>query len=127
MIVARPATEPVITSTKLILPRKILAMINQAIIPLAKPTKVFVKALVAKAPADKAPPELKPNQPNHKSPVPIAAAIKLFGCIPCLATLRLPKTKILAKAAKPAVVWITVPPAKSTKPHLDRKPSPQTQ
>ena len=49
-------------------------------------------------PAFKAPPELKPNQPNQRSPVPIAAAIKLLGFIPACFNFRLPSTIILAKA-----------------------------
>ena len=67
-------------------------------------------------------PALNPYQPNHNKPVPTATKGILLGFEVLL--LRLPTYITEAKAAKPAVAWTTIPPAKSSTPHVDSKPPP---
>src|SRR5579863_4357674 len=66
-------------------------------------------------------PALNPYQPNHKSPVPSAISGTLWG-LPAM-TLRRPTKNTDAKAAKPAELCTTIPPAKSNTPHLANSPS----
>ena len=75
---ANPATDPVSTSTKSKPFPFTFAMISQVIIANARAMNVEPNALTACSSARSAPPELKPNQPNQSSPVPIAAAIRLL-------------------------------------------------
>ena len=75
---------------------------------------VLIQASPAVAPALRAEPALKPNQPNHSSPAPSMTSVMLWGRIgtlpkPC----RLPRTRARASPAMPALMWIAVPPAKS--------------
>ena len=127
VIVASPATEPVSTSTKFTFFLTICAYMHHETIPAASPIAVFTNAVAAKTPACNAPPALNPNHPNHKSPAPSAAAIRLLGDISLFSMFLFPKNSTAANAANPAVVWITAPPAKSTKPRFAKNPCPHTQ
>src|SRR5215831_2407869 len=85
---------------------------------------VVANAETAKGLAAPAEPALKPNQPNHNSPVPIRTYGILAGgislCSMCT-FLRL-STNTPANAAHPAEICTTVPPAKSRAPIFARKP-----
>ena len=59
-------------------------------------------------------PALKPYQPNHSRPVPKATRGMLCG--PRSTTLRRPTYSTEASAAMPAMLWTTMPPAKSFTP-----------
>ena len=59
-------------------------------------------------------PALKPNQPNHSRPAPIMVSGTLCGRIEILPKpIRLPTTRASTRPAIPALMWTTVPPAKS--------------
>ena len=89
---------------------------------------VLTKAWAATALAASAEPALKPNQPNQSNPVPSPTKATLCGTVFSPgANLREPTTQTEARAAKPALVCTTMPPAKSSTPHLARKPPPQIQ
>src|SRR5580704_2048647 len=118
---ARPAIAPVIRPTKL--GRRTLAHSRTSQLNPAKPAAncVLTKdetVTQSTAPSD---PELKPNQPNHSNPAPIAINGTLWG-ISVVSHLR-PMNTTEAKAANPAVVCTTIPPAKSNTPILANKPS----
>ncbi len=74
-------------------------------------------------------PALNPNQPNQSKPAPIAAKGRLCGGdILSGYPLRRPRNSAAASAETPAVIWTTIPPAKSTTPIAPKKPPiPQTQ
>ena len=82
---------------------------------------VLAKALTASAPAEKAEPALKPNHPNHKRPVPKITNGMLAGA--SSRCRRFPRNSAPARAAHPADMCTTVPPAKSSTPHWRNKPS----
>ena len=69
-------------------------------------------------------PALNPYHPNHSKPVPSATSGMLCG--PRSAVCRFPTYSTDAKAAMPAMLCTTMPPAKSFTPHCCRKPPPQT-
>ena len=85
---------------------------------------VVAKARVAVPLAARAEPALNPNQPNQSSPVPNTTKGILAGAAACpwVKLWRLPKKTAPARAAKPALMCTTVPPAKSRTPHLRKKP-----
>src|SRR5688572_9365208 len=83
---------------------------------------VVAKATAARLLAPTAEPVLKPNQPNHNKPVPNKTKVILAG-VWMVWALRLPKYMAAARAAQPAEICTTVPPAKSSTPILNRKPS----
>jgi hypothetical protein len=89
---------------------------------------VLTKACAATPLAASAEPPLNPNQPNHSSPVPRATNATLCGSV-CSSgpNFRAPTTHTDARAAKPALAWTTMPPAKSSAPHCARNPPPQIQ
>src|SRR6478735_7869344 len=82
-------------------------------------------AAAARLLAAVAEPALKPNQPNQSKPVPNNTYGMRAGLIdsPVICTLRLFKTMEPAKAAQPAEICTTVPPAKSNTPILNKMPS----
>ncbi len=89
---------------------------------------VLTKACAATALAASAEPPLKPNQPNHNNPVPRPTKATLCGTVFSPGANFLdPTTNTDASAANPALVWTTIPPAKSSTPHFMRKPPPQIQ
>src|SRR5690606_5232273 len=78
---------------------------------------VAAKAEAASAPALKALPALNPNQPNHSKPVPNSTNGTLAGAIGCLDSFPFLRYIEAARAAKPADMCTTVPPAKSSTPN----------
>ena len=73
--------------------------------------------------AARAEPALKPNQPNHRMPVPSMTKGIEWGGEPSRGQpLRLPSTSTQARAAMPAFTWMAVPPAKSSEPRWPSQP-----
>src|SRR5205085_5523124 len=84
---------------------------------------VVMKAVAAVALAPRAEPALKPNQPNQRMPVPISVHGRAWGGMASLGQpFRLPITRMRTSAAIPALMWTTVPPAKSRAPRLNSQP-----
>src|SRR5688572_21402036 len=85
---------------------------------------VVKKAETAVALAPKAEPALKPNQPNQSKPVPINTYGILAGLWATFSkcTFLLFKTNAPARAAQPAEICTTVPPAKSRAPISNKNP-----
>ena len=76
-----------------------------------------MKACTATSLAPSADPALKPNQPNHRIPVPIMTSGIECGGWPCPGhPARLPRIRTATRAAMPALTWMAVPPAKSSEP-----------
>src|SRR5690606_18207633 len=90
---------------------------------------VVTTAFTASPLAPSALPPLKPNQPIHSKPAPSTVNGILAGSAGYRPYPRLgPITFAKASAENPAVIWTTVPPAKSSAPMLRRMPpTPHTQ
>ena len=98
---------------------------------------VTVNAMAASPLAANALPPLKPNQPTQSIAAPATVSVMLCGgCTLFGKPCRDPSTTAATRAAVPAVIWTTVPPAKSMTPtpnHSPNQPSelsmppPQTQ
>ena len=85
---------------------------------------VLRKAWAARPLAASAEPALKPNHPNHSMPLPSRVRGREWGGIVSSGQpLRLPSTRMTARAAMPALMWTTVPPAKSRAPSLNSHPT----
>src|SRR6185503_11467927 len=85
---------------------------------------VFMNARAAKPFASSAEPALNPNQPNHSIDAPIIVIVKLCGgMLSRPKPTRLPSTTAPIKPATPALIWTTVPPAKSSAPQPQIKPA----
>ena len=90
--------------------------------------KVFMTAWAAMPSARSAEPALNPNQPNHRMPVPSTVRGSECGCIASRGQpARLPSTRTRARAAAPALMCTTAPPAKSSAPILASQPPANTQ
>src|SRR5690242_11840817 len=125
---ARPATAPVNAPTRLGFPSRSHEIASHVHIAIDPAMSVFTKAWAATPLAARAEPALNPNHPNHSSPVPRATNATLWGTIfSSGVSLRAPTTHTEARAANPALVCTTIPPAKSSAPHFARKPPPQIQ
>ena len=125
---ARPATAPVKAPMRLGLPSNFQVMNSQVHMAMEPEMSVFTKAWAAMPPAVNESPPLKPNQPNHSSAVPSPTKAMLCGMLRSpLPNTRRPTTQTEARAAMPALVCTTAPPAKSSAPHCARKPPPHTQ
>jgi len=91
-------------------------------------TVVLTHARPATPSAVKADPALKPNQPNHSRAAPSMTNGRLCGRMTSLPKpLRLPTTRASTRAATPALMCTTVPPAKSIGAAMDANgPSPES-
>ncbi len=79
-------------------------------------------AIAACPPAARALPPLNPNQPTQSIAVPISVSARLCGgSIECGNPRRAPTMTAATRAAVPAVIWTTAPPAKSMTPRSPRK------
>src|SRR5699024_4945313 len=77
-------------------------------------TQVFKQASAALPSAAIAEPPLKPNQPNHSSAAPSITSGRLCGVSGSFMKLwDLPMMSASTRPATPALMWMTVPPAKS--------------
>src|SRR5918996_555358 len=78
--------------------------------------------------APRADPALNPNQPNHRIAAPVMTIGTLCGTKASLPyPRRRPRYTMAARAAAPALMWTTVPPAKSSAPKVPSHPPPHTQ
>ena len=85
--------------------------------------KVFMNAWAAWSLAASAEPALKPNQPNHRMPVPRSVNGRLCGGMALVRVApALADHATMTRAAMPALMWIAVPPAKSRAPRLTSQP-----
>src|SRR5579872_1652473 len=133
VMVAKPATMPAAAPNTLGLPFNFHSRPAQLKAAAAAEKWVAANALVASEPALSALPALKPNQPTHKSPVPISDKTTLCGTIGwCGKPSRLPIISAKTNAETPELIWTTVPPAKSStgifppNAQLKNPPLPQT-
>src|SRR6185312_3940340 len=101
VIVASPATAPVSSPTNFGFFAILHSITSQVIAANDAATSVFKKARPVIAFTFKALPALKPYQPNHNKPVPIAISGMLLGGE--AESLLLPTYITEANAAKPAV------------------------
>ena len=129
VIATKPATAPVATPTAPIFPVLIIEIrphVRAAAAAATLVTKNAFTALLSAVPAD---PALNPNHPNHNIAAPRTTYGTLLDCKPGF--LLLPNNHAAANAAIPALIWITVPPAKSNAPRPSPswliQPPPQTQ
>src|SRR5208337_1985846 len=114
VIATRPATAPETNPSELGLPPWAHETSSHAIAATAVAVLVVTKALTARPFAATALPALNPNQPNHRSTAPRIDHGILAGSIAYLPyPTRLPITSAKASAAKPELIWTTVPPAKT--------------
>ena len=85
---------------------------------------VLMRAWAARPLAPRAEPALKPNQPNHRMPVPSSVSGSEWGAMASPGQpRRLPSTSTRARAAMPALMCTTVPPAKSRAPRSNSQPA----
>ena len=82
---------------------------------------MFANAITASEFAPRADPALNPNHPNHSSPVPRITYGTFAGL--SITSFLLPKNIAPARAANPADICTTVPPAKSKIPQFLKRPS----
>src|SRR5674476_1026423 len=109
VIATSPATMPEQIPSKLGLPLTIHSTSIQVTPATATPNKVLKNARPAAPDASNAEPALKPNQPIHSMPVPIAVIIRLCGGIATLPKpLRGPSISAATSAAIPALICTTV-------------------
>mmetsp|Transcript_16339 Transcript_16339/g.42209 ORF Transcript_16339/g.42209 Transcript_16339/m.42209 type:complete len:239 (-) Transcript_16339:289-1005(-) len=119
VIVARPPMAPVTMPSTDALPVSLMSCSAHTIAAVAAEICVARQAKAASAPATTAEPPLKPNQPTHSMPVPTTVSMRL----PAIRRLSLrgPSTFEATSAPMPAVMWTTMPPAKSMTPRSAKK------
>ena len=123
VMATRPATAPDAPPRVVAWPLLSFSTASQLSMAAAAAVLVVMKAVAAVALAPRAEPALKPNQPNHRMPVPMSVHGRAWGGMASLGQpLRLPITRIRTSAAMPALMWTTVPPAKSRAPSLNSQP-----
>ena len=121
----RPATMPEAAPSIEALPRIIVSITHQAINAPAVAVKVFSMASTAPPVASRFEPALKPNQPTHRIEAPTMVNVIECGAIMSRPKpARLPTNRQPTSAAMPALMWTTVPPAKSSAPQLKIRPEP---
>src|SRR5271157_2497101 len=109
-----PATAPEIAPSTLALPFTYHSAAAQPSAAAAAPKCVATKALVARLPAARALPALKPNHPTQSRQAPITLNTTLCGGMGSLGNpKRFPKYNAHTSAETPDVTCTTVPPAKS--------------
>src|SRR2546427_12552141 len=125
----RPPTKPVAAPTAVAFPVRNTSSAAQVTSAVAAAVLVFVNAIAASPFAASADPALNPNQPNHRSPAPSSTSGTLWGTIAVrLKSFRGPSMRAATSADTPALMWTTVPPAKSIAPSLaSQPPDPHTQ
>jgi hypothetical protein len=126
--VARPAIAPVTMPIEVGLPILIRSTTSQEMAAAQAARWVFMIADEAESPAASAEPPLKPYQPTQSRPAPvIVKAGECGGRSVLLKPLRGLIIHARISAAMPAVVWTTMPPAKSSVPPCCNQPPPHTQ
>src|SRR6185436_20259359 len=124
VIATSPATAPDAAPTVDGLP--VCPHDTRAHVTAAMPVAICVatNALVAFVAAAAAEPALKPNQPVHSNAAPSTTNEMLCGSIGTLPypSLR-PSMRAITSPDQPDVMWMTVPPAKSSAPTQPPKPA----
>ncbi len=124
VIATRPETAPDTAPSSEGLRLKAHSPNIQATAAAAVASRVLMKASAATSPASSAEPALKPNQPTHSSEAPIMVMVSECGAIDSRPSpMRLPMTYAPTRPATAALMWTTVPPAKSSAPCCHRKPA----
>src|ERR1041385_841720 len=114
----RPATAPEQKPSTLGLPRNSHSAMGHTNDATAVASVVVRKALAATPSAATALPALKPYQPTHSMPVPIAQSAMLCGGIGSFGKpRRLPRSRQRINADQPDDICTTVPPAKRSEEH----------
>src|SRR5271157_2483397 len=128
-----PATAPEIAPSTLALPLLNHSAADQPSAAAAAPKCVATKALVARLPAARALPALKPNHPTQSKHAPMTLSTTLCGGMGSFGNpRRFPRYNAQTSAETPEVTCTTVPPAKSSvgivppKEAFSRPPLPQT-
>src|SRR5579883_1230529 len=123
VMATRPATAPEAAPRVVDLPPFSFSTAIQDSSAAAVAVLVFTKAWADSSLAARADPALKPNHPNHRIPAPRTVKGTLCGGIGSLGQPRL-RPRAAARAAPPmaALMWTTVPPAKSSAPLLASHP-----
>ena len=129
MTVARPAIAPVAQPTLVGLPTVNFSTSSHTSAATLAARWVLMMALEASSVAVSALPPLKPNQPTQSSAAPAMVSAGACGSISVRGQpMRLPSSRATTSAETPAVVWTTMPPAKSSVPNrLASQPPPHTQ
>ena len=128
VMVARPATMPVIAPRPLGLPYLSHSIAIHVTAPVAAERWVTSIAMPALPSAARALPALNPNQPTQSMPAPVKLMVKLCGIMGAVRNpVRGPKNNAVTSAPTPAVTCTTVPPAKSMSPICPSHPPPHTQ
>ena len=110
----RPATTPEAAPTEVAWPSRSFSTTSQPSIAAQVAAVVLIHTRAGVPSAASSEPALKPNQPNHSRPAPIIVSGTLCGRIATLPKpRRLPTTRARTRPAIPALMWTTVPPAKS--------------
>src|SRR2546423_9673895 len=125
-----PATAPDAAPTVVAFPCLIHSGMIQPSTAVAVARWVATNALPARAPDVSALPALNPNQPNHRMAAPSTTNGTLCGTNASFPhPRRFPRYRAHARAATPALMCTTVPPAKSSAPRCEapRNPPPHTQ
>src|SRR4051794_32749412 len=113
---AMPSTET--------LPRAAHSMAIHVSAAVAAAQCVFANASPARPLAENAEPALNPNQPTHNRAAPVIVSARLCGKIGSVPyPLRSPSMITHARPVTPALMWTTVPPAKSNIPSEASQPS----
>ena len=124
VIATSPATRPDAAPSVVAWPVRRRSTISQPSIAAAAAMCVFTSAWAAMPSPLSAEPALKPNQPNHRMPAPMSVNGSACGGIGWLGQpFRFPSRMTAASAAIPALMWTTVPPAKSSAPRLNSHPA----
>src|SRR5581483_2053034 len=125
---ARPATAPLMTAVVEGLPDLFHESAIHTIADVAEAMWVTSSVFAARPPEASALPALKPNQPIQSRVAPMTASGILWGTMISGPKFFLrPSTSAAASDPKPALVWMTIPPAKSNTPRSASHPLPQTQ
>src|SRR5262245_30185763 len=124
VIATRPATAPDAAPTMLGLPLNSHSPNVHESTAQAVARKVFMNASPAEPFASSAEPALKPNQPTQRSAAPTIVMVTLCGVIASLPRpIRFPTRYAPTRPATPELMCTTVPPAKSSAPHCQRRPA----
>src|SRR5215211_2397879 len=125
---ARPAMAPLIAAVVDGLPERFHESAIQTRAEVDAAMCVTSSVLAASEPDARALPALKPNHPIQSRVAPMTARGILCGTMISGPKFFLrPSTRAAASEARPALVWITMPPAKSNTPNSASHPLPQIQ
>ena len=110
----RPATTPEAAPIDVALPSLSFSTSIHPSIAAHVATAVLIHTRAAVSSGASSDPTLNPNQPNHSRPAPIMTTGTLCGRMAILPKpSRLPTMIARTRPAMPALMWTTVPPAKS--------------